>query len=107
VSRKLVLSKARPEADSPSAFETYKALREDGGAFGLRIKDVLADLISDAGKVRENSLAFRPGAWWATETETPDESIWWVVWRDDGETVFVRWIGPSPRTPGALAYTSG
>jgi hypothetical protein len=50
---RLRLDRNNPGPTIPSALETYRALRADGGEAGKRIKDVLRD---DPGKVRGSSL---------------------------------------------------
>ena len=49
--------------DIPSALEAYRALRADGGENGKQIKSVLERLRADPGKVRGESLRYRPDAW--------------------------------------------
>ncbi len=60
---RLRLDKNQPGPLIPSALETYRALREDGGENGKRIKSVLERLRSDPGKVRGESLRYRPDGW--------------------------------------------
>ena len=45
------------------ALEAYSALRADGGENGKQIKSVLERLRADPGKVRGESLRYRPDAW--------------------------------------------
>jgi hypothetical protein len=91
------LSPERPDPDTPSARELYRALREDAtGEPGKRVKGLLERLRDDPGQVRAQSRAFHPGDWWAAEVEMPNGSTWWVVWRLEGTVVKVRWIGPDP-----------
>lgn len=93
---RLRLDKNRPGPDIPSALETYRTLREDGGESGKRIKSVLERLLSDPGKVRGESLRYRPDGW-IVLVEMPDESTWWIIWRQPMPgTVDVLWIGPQP-----------
>ena len=95
--RRLSLERVRPDPDTPSALGYYWALREDDGEAGLRIRDVLDALRCEPGKVREHSLRYRPGDWWAAEVQMPDASTWWVVWRERGDDlVQARYIGPEP-----------
>lgn len=96
---RILLSSERPDPDTPSAQEAYRALREDPtGEPGKRIKVVLERLRDNPGQVRAHSRAYRPGTWWAAEIEMPDEPLWWIIWRLDAEAgaVHVRWIGPEP-----------
>jgi hypothetical protein len=102
---RLRLDKNRPGPSIPSALETYRALREDGGEAGKRIKTVLERLSSDPGKVRGESLRYRPNAWMVT-VEMPDQSTWWVMRRQpEPDMVDVLWIGPEPGAD-PLAYSS-
>jgi len=90
------LDKNQPGPRIPSALETYRALREDGGETGKRIKGVLERLLNDPGKVRGESLRYRPDGW-IVLVEMEDESIWWVIWRQSApDLVDVLWIGPQP-----------
>ncbi len=93
---RLRLERNRPAPSIPSALETYRALREDGGEAGKRIKTVLERLRGDPGKVRGESLRYRPDAWMVL-VEMPDGSTWWVIWRQpEPGMVDVLWIGPQP-----------
>jgi hypothetical protein len=101
----LRLDKNRPGPTIPSALETYRALREDGGENGKRIKAVLERLRNDPGKVRGDSLRYRPNAWMVL-VEMVDESTWWVIWRQpQPDQVDVLWIGPQPGSE-PLAYST-
>jgi hypothetical protein len=94
---RLRLDKNRPGPRIPSALETYRALREDGGENGKQIKSVLERLRSDPGKVRDG---------WIVLVEMVDESTWWVIWRQPlPDMVDVLWIGPQPG-PDLLAYST-
>jgi hypothetical protein len=102
---RLRLDKNRPGPSIPSALETYRALREDGGEAGKRIQTVLERLRSDPGKVRGESLRYRPNAWMVL-VEMPDDSTWWVMWRQpEPDIVDVLWIGPEPGAD-PLAHSS-
>lgn len=93
---RLELDKNRPAPSSPSALETYRALRQDGGENGKRIKSVLERLRSDPGKVRGESLRYRPDGWMVL-VEMTDQSTWWVIWNQPlPDLVRIRWIGPQP-----------
>lgn len=101
----LRLDKNRPGPDIPSALETYRAPREDGGESGKRIKSVLERLLSDPGEARGESLRYRPEGW-TILAEMPDESTWWVIWRQPApDMVNVLSIGPQPG-PDPLAYST-
>ena len=98
MSHRLELSSERPDSDTPSALEYYRALREDPDSeAGLRLRDLLEQLAENPGKVREKSRAYRPGAMWLTEVDMPSHTKWWVIWSMDEKRVKVRWIGPDPR----------
>lgn len=102
---KLRLDQNNPGPTIPSALETYRALRADGGEEGKRIKDVLERLRDDPGKVRGSSLRYRPNAW-IVLVDMPDEMTWWVIWRQtQPDAVDILWIGPQPG-PDALAYSA-
>ena len=102
---RLRLDKNRPGPLIPSALETYRELREDGGEDGKQIKSVLERLRSDPGKVRGESLRYRPDSW-IVLVEMVDESTWWVIWRQPlPGMVDVLWIGPQPG-PYLLAYST-
>jgi hypothetical protein len=102
---RLRLDKNRPAPAIPSALETYRALREDGGEAGKRIKSALERLRSTPGKARGESLRYRPDAWMIL-VEMPDESTWWVIWRQpEPHLVDVLWIGPQPG-PDPFAYST-
>jgi hypothetical protein len=102
---RLRLDKNRPAPSIPSALETYRVLREDAGEAGKRIKSALERLRSDPGKARGESLRYRPGAWMIL-VEMPDESTWWLIWRQPApDVVDVLWIGPQPG-PDPLAYST-
>jgi hypothetical protein len=102
---RLRLDKNRPAPDIPSALEAYRALRADGGENGKRIKSVLERLRTDPGKVRGESLRYRPDAWMVL-VEMADQSTWWVIWRQpQPDTVDVVWIGPQPG-PDPWAYST-
>ena len=102
----LRLDKNRPAPSVPSALETYRALREDGGEAGKRVKSVLERLHDNPGMARGGSLRYRPDAWMVL-VEMPDESTWWVIWRQpEPDMVHVLWIGPQPG-PDPLAYSTG
>ena len=93
---RLLLDKNRPGPLIPSALETYRALREDGGENGKRIMTVLERLRNDPGKVRGESLRYRPDGWMVL-VEMTDESTWLVIWHQpSADMVHVRWIGPQP-----------
>lgn len=101
----LQLDKNRPGPLIPSALETYRVLREDGGENGKRIKSVLERLRSDPGQVRGESLRYRPDGW-IVLVEMADESTWWIIWRQASpDTVDVLWIGSQPG-PDPLAYST-
>jgi hypothetical protein len=103
--RRLRLDKNKPGPLIPSALETYRALRADDGEPGKRIKQVLEQLRDNPGQVRAKSLRYRPNAWIAL-VRMPDESTWWVIWREaETDAIDILWIGPQPG-PDALAYTS-
>ena len=102
---RLRLGKNRPAPSIPSALETYRALRDDGGEAGKRVKSVLERLRSQPGQVRGESLRYRPNAW-IVLVEMPDESTWWVIWRQpEPDQVDVLWIGPQPGAD-PLAYSA-
>jgi hypothetical protein len=102
---RLRLDKNRPGPHIPSALETYRALREDGGEIGKQIKSVLERLRSDPGKVRGESSLYRPDGW-IVLVAMADESTWWVIWRQPSpDTVDVLWIGPQP-APDSVAYST-
>jgi len=102
---RLRLDKNRPGPLIPSALEAYRALREDGGDSGKRIKSVPERLRSDPGKVRGESLRYRPDSW-IVLVEMLDDSTWWVIWRQPmPDMVDVLWIGPQPG-PDPLAYST-
>ena len=102
---RLRLDKNQPGPLIPSALETYRAPREDGGENGKRIKSVLERLRSDPGKVRGESLRYRPDGW-IVPVEMVDESAWWVIWRRPvPDMVDVPWTGPQPG-PDPLAYST-
>jgi hypothetical protein len=102
---RLRLDKNRPGPLIPSALETYRALREDGGENGKRIKSVLERLRADPGQARGESLRYRPDGW-IVPVEMVDGSTWWVIWRQPApDVVDVRWIGPRPGLD-ALAYST-
>jgi len=90
---RLRLDKNRPGPDIPSALEAYHALRADGGENGKQIKSVLERLRADPGKVRGESLRYRPDAWMVL-VEMADESTWWVRCVDRRNQVLTR--GPTP-----------
>ncbi len=93
---RLRLDKNRPGPLIPSALEAYRALREGGGDSGKRIKSVLERLRGDPGKVRGESLRYRPDGW-IVLVEMLDDSTWWVIWRQAvPDMVDVLWIGPQP-----------
>ena len=93
---KIRLSSEKPDSDTPSALEAYQALRKDPSAEpGKRIKEVFERLREDPGGVRRQSARYRPD-WWMAEVEMPDESIWWIAWKIEGDNINVRWIGPRP-----------
>lgn len=101
----LRLDKNRPGPLIPSALETYRALREDGGENGKRIKSVLERLRSDPRNVRGESLRYRPNAW-IVPVGMADESTWWIICRQlSPDMVDVLWIGPQPG-PDPLAYST-
>jgi hypothetical protein len=102
---RLRLDKNPPAPLIPSALDTYRALRADGGETGKRIKDVLERLRSDPGKVRGESLRYRPDGW-IVPVAMADESTWWVIWRQltPGDVDVLR-IGPQP-SPDPRAYSS-
>jgi hypothetical protein len=80
-------------------------LRADGGEIGKRIKSVLESLLNDPGKVRGQSLRYRPDGW-IVLVEMADESTWWVIWRQPAPGgVDVLWIGPRPG-PDPLANST-
>jgi hypothetical protein len=92
----LRLDKNQPGPQIPSALETYRALREDGGEYGKRIKSVLERPRSNPGKVRGESLRYRPDGW-IVLVEMTDGSTWWIIWRQPSpDMVDVFWIGPDP-----------
>jgi hypothetical protein len=102
---RLRLDRNNPGPTIPSALETYRALRADGGETGKRIKEVLERLRDDPGKVRGNSLRYRPNAW-IVLVEMVDGMTWWVIWRQSQpDAVDILWIGPQPG-PDALAYST-
>lgn len=102
---RLRLDKNRPGPDIPSALEAYRALRADGGENGEQIKSVLERLRADPGKVRGESLRYRPDAWMVV-VEMAGESSWWVIWRQpEPDVVDVLWIGPQPG-PDPWAYST-
>jgi hypothetical protein len=102
---RLRLDKNQPGPHIPSALETYRALREDGGETGKRIKIVLERLLNDPGKVRGESLRYRPDGW-LVPVEMADESTWWVIWRQPApDMIDVLWIGPQPGSD-SLAYST-
>ncbi len=102
---RLLLDRNRPGPLIPSAVETYRALRADGGESGKRIKSVLERLRSDPGKVRGESSRYRPDGWMVL-VEMTDESTWWVIWdQPSPDVVHIRWIGPQPG-PDPLAYST-
>jgi hypothetical protein len=102
---RLRLDKNRPGPGIPSALETYRALREDGGDAGTRIKDVLQQLRDDPGKARSQSLRYRPDGW-IIPVEMAPQSTWWVIWRQpEPGTVDVLWIGPQPG-PDPIAFST-
>jgi hypothetical protein len=93
---RLLLDKNRPRPLILSALETYRASHEDGGENGKRIKSVLERLRSDPGKVRGESLRYRPDSWMVL-VEMADESTWWVIWHQPSpDVVNVRCICPQP-----------
>jgi hypothetical protein len=101
----LRLDKNRPGPLIPSALETYRALREDGGEDGKRIKGVLERLRSDPGRARGESLRYRSDGW-IVLAEMADESTWWIIWRKPSpDMVDVLWIGTQPG-PDPLAYST-
>ncbi|MGH3193650.1 MAG: hypothetical protein ACRDOL_41615 [Streptosporangiaceae bacterium] len=60
---------------------------------------------SDLGKVRGQSLRYRPDGW-IVLVEMAGQSTWWVIWRQpEPAAVDVLWIGPQPG-PDLLAYSS-
>jgi hypothetical protein len=102
---RLRLDKNRPGPLIPSALETYRALREDGGENGKQIKSVLERLRSEPGKAHAESLRYRPDGR-IVLVEMVDESTWWVIWRQPlPGIVDVLWIGPQPG-PDPLAYST-
>jgi hypothetical protein len=101
----LRLDKNRPAPSIPSALETYRALREDGGEAGKRIKSVLERLRGNPGKARGESLRYRPDAWMVL-VDMPDHSTWWVIWRQpEHDVIDVLWIGQEPG-PEPFAYST-
>lgn len=101
----LRLDKNQPGPLIPSALETYRALRADGGEIGKRIKNVLERLRSDPGQVRGESLRYRPDGW-IVLVEMADEPTWWIIRRQPSpDAVDVLWIGPQPG-PDPLAYST-
>ncbi|SRR5712691_3179360 len=101
-SMRLRLDRNNPGPAIPSALETYRALRADGGK---RIKEVLERLREDPGKVRGSSLRYRPDAW-IVLVGMADETTWWVIWRQsEPDAVDILWIGPQPG-PDAFAYST-
>jgi hypothetical protein len=102
---RLRLDKNQPGPQIPSALETYRALREDSGEYGKRVKSVLERLRSNLGKVRGESLRYRPDGW-IVLVEMTDGSTWWIIWRQPSpDMVDVLWIGPQPG-PDPLAYST-
>jgi hypothetical protein len=102
---RLRLDKNQPGPHIPSALETYRALREDGGEAGKRIKSVLERLLSDPGKVRGERVRYRPDGW-IVLVEMADEPTWWVIWGQPiPGMVDVLWIGPQPGLD-PLAYST-
>ena len=102
---RLRLDRNNPGPTIPSALETYRALRADGGEAGKRIKDVMERLRDDPGKVRGSSLRYRPNAW-IVLVEMADETTWWAIWRQSQpDAVDILWIGPQPG-PDAFAYST-
>jgi len=102
---RLRLDKNQPGPLIPSALETYRALREDGGENGKRIKSVLERLRSDPGKVRGESLRYRPDGW-IVLVEMADGSTWWIIRRQTSpDMVDVLWIGLQPG-PDPLASST-
>jgi hypothetical protein len=70
--------------------------RADGGENGKQIKSVLERLRADPGKIRGESLRYRPGAWMVL-AGLAGESAWWVIWRQpEPGAVDVVWICPQP-----------
>src|SRR5579863_10034556 len=103
--RRLRLDRNNPGPTIPSALETYRALRADGGEGGKRIKQVLERLREDPGKVRGSSLRYRADAW-IVLVEMADETTWWIIWRQpDPDAVDILWIRPQPG-PDARAYST-
>ena len=102
---RLRLSGDRPRPDVPSALDTYRALRESGGEDGKRVKRVLERLRDNPGRVRGDSLRYRPDGWLVL-VEMTDKSICWIIWHQPADgLVDILWIGPEP-DPGALAYST-
>ena len=60
---RLRLDKNRPGPLIPSALETYRALREDGGENGKRVKTVLERLRSDAPSFGQTSTPSGYSVW--------------------------------------------
>ena len=100
-----IVSLHRAGPQIPSVLETYRALREDGGEIGKRIKSVLERLRSDPGKVRGESSRYQPDGW-IVLVVMADESTWWVIWRQPSpDMVNVLRIGPQPG-PDPVAYST-
>lgn len=82
----------RPAHNELRAFGTFETLPQER-------------LRSDPGKVRGESLRYRPDAWMVW-IEMPDKSTWWVIWRQpEPDMVDVLWIGAQPG-PDPVAYST-